>query len=97
MLIAQGSVNLILTMGSFIASKFLDYQRTRKNSRKDYDQRFVLVVVVSVLNFILFGGNIGLTVGYILTSRVVKQYTTVELSSTPEYLIAAGVMAALSA
>ena len=90
-------MNLVLTIGSFIAYKYLDYRRTSKDSRRDYDQRFIVVIVVSVLNLILFCGNIGLTVGYILTSRIVKQYTTVESSSTPEYLLAAGVMAALSA
>ncbi|KAF2429692.1 hypothetical protein EJ08DRAFT_272562 [Tothia fuscella] len=94
--IAIGSVNLILTMGSFVAYSYLDYRRTRKHSRRDYDQRFIIVFVVTTLNLILFGGNIGLTVGYVLTSRIVKRYTTVESSATPGYLLAAGIMAALS-
>ncbi|KAF2663161.1 hypothetical protein BT63DRAFT_444729 [Microthyrium microscopicum] len=94
---SQGAVSIILTITSFAAYKYLDHKRHRKDTRKDYDQRSVVVLVFCVFNVILSGACVGLIVGFVITSRAVKLYTTVESSATPGYLIAAAVMARLNA
>ena len=93
----KGVLTLVFNSASLAVTVYLDYRWRDDAGKRQLERRKVWVWIIRVVNGVFCAGLIVLAVGFGLTSHALALYTTDLSSATPGYLIAACVVAALTA
>ena len=91
-------VALVLNLASFVVQTWLNSRWDRAVAKESvYPAKLYTGLLIFSVNMILFGGNIALSWGFARVSTHVKTATRGTQAATASYLVAASVLAGMTA